>query len=216
MHYIQKRILDTLRTAETIRYAKLNTHNIESGHFRYHVSQLVNAGHVEQLERGLYGLTAQGKKYVDGLSRNTVRPAPMPKVITYTLLERGGMFLLQKKQKQPYMGLLNMIGGKLHEGETAEQATIREVYEKTHITITSPELMGIFEILISSNTGLMSHAIAYVFKAKAPADALDPTLTYLRSRDFHDAPDLAPDFLPIFEKLHNSPSMCIATLEITM
>lgn len=215
MHFIQKHILDELRTVETMHYAPLNTNEIESGHFRYHLSQLVKDGYVEQLERGVYGLSLKGQQYVDKLSENRINPFPMPKVITYTLLRDGGTFLLQEKIKQPYMGLLNMIGGKVHHGELAHVAAVREVHEKTGHIIEPPKLRGIFEILIKKNDELLSHAIAYVFVADVNVNDFDSdSFASLRADDLKTATNLAPDFLPIFHNIINHPDICIESLEL--
>lgn len=214
MHYIQKHILDELRTVDTMRYTQLNTKGVESGHFRYHLSQLVQDGYVEQLERGVYGLTHSGQQYVDKLSANTVNSAPMPKVITYTLLRDGDKILLQRKPKQPYMGLLNMIGGKLHHGESAQQAATREVCEKTGTSINPPKSAGIFEVLISKDDKLLTHVVAYVFIADIDAtDFDDPSITLLDTSKLSDA-QLAPDLLPIFDLISDDSKIHTDCLEI--
>lgn len=215
MHYIQKHILDELRTVESKRYAQLNTIGVESSHFRYHLGQLVSDGYVEQLERGLYGLTQKGQQLVDKLSANRINPKSMPKVITYILLIDGDKVLLQEKQKQPYMGLLNMIGGKLHEGETAQAAATREVYEKTGVSIEAPALKGIFEVLISNEENLLTHAIAYVFTASVDtADFKHETIKVINAKDLSQIENLAPDFLPIFKRIQNSSDIATASLHI--
>ena len=49
--------------------------------------------------------------------------------------------LLVKRNKKPYPNCWNGIGGKLEEGETAEQAAIRECLEETGIKIENPRLL---------------------------------------------------------------------------
>ena len=94
MHYIQKHILDELRVEESVRYTQLNADEIESGHFRYHLTQLIKGGLVEQAERGLYRLSPAGLHAVDRLSKGRVNAVAMPKVITYILLQCGDTVLL--------------------------------------------------------------------------------------------------------------------------
>ena len=200
-----------------MRYAQLNDIDIESGHFRYHLSELVKDDYVEQLERGLYALTERGQQLVDKLSEHGVNPKAMPKVITYTLLTDDDSVLLYEKPKQPYMGLLNMIGGKLHEGETSQQAAIREVHEKTGKIIESPELVGIFEILISSKVGLLTHVIAYVFMAQVDAaDFKHETIKRISTDTLSQIDKLAPDFLPIFHRLQASSGVATANIQIKL
>lgn len=219
MHYIQKNILDQLRVADSMRYAKLNTTEVESSHFRYHLTQLIQDGYVQQLERGLYGLTLKGQSYLDKLSEHSVMLTPMPKVITYTLLRDGDTVLLQEKSKQPYAHLLNMIGGKLHEGEVAQQAAVREVSEKIGAVINSPELKGVFEILINSDESLLTHVIAYVFVAEVDAAGfMSHSVKQLAKTDLETAKNLAPDFMPIFNAIDKTTAIAVDsfTLEYTI
>lgn len=205
MHYIQKHILDSLRATDTVRYAQLNTQDVENGHFRYHLTQLINDGYVAQLDRGLYGLTKSGQQYVDKLSQKNFKAMPMPKVITYTLLTSGDSVILQQKQKQPYLHLLNMIGGKLHEGETSQQAAVREVKEKTGNTIGLPRLAGVFEVMISNEDTIHTHVIAYVYVANVnAAEYTQPTLHTIPITQLQNTAQLAPDFLPLFNKIQNA------------
>ncbi len=205
MHYIQKHILDKLRSKESMNYTALKPAEIESGHFRYHLSELVKDGYVVSFTRGKYSLTSKGQSYVDKLSEKRVNPFPMPKVITYTLLKDDDTLLLHKKPKQPYMGLLNMIGGKLHEGELASEAAMREVKEKTGVTIISPRLAGIFEILIFNDSDLFTHVIAYVFVAETSKDNFkDEAIVAIPEKEVTNVSNLAPDFLSILNKLDAS------------
>ena len=210
MHYIQKNILDQLRVADSMRYAKLNTTEVESSHFRYHLTQLIQDGYVQQLERGLYGLTLKGQSYLDKLSEHSVMLTSMPKVITYTLLRDGDTVLLQEKSKQPYAHLLNMIGGKLHEGEVAQQAAVREVLEKTSAVIDPPELKGIFEVLINADESLFTHVIAYVFLAEVDAARfMSHSIKQLTKTELKATKKLAPDFMPIFNAIDKTTTIAV-------
>lgn len=200
MHFIQKHILDVLRTRSTVHYAELNTLDIESGHFRYHLRELIKDGLVVQQDRGIYSLTPEGARMVDRLSQKHGAPHAMPKVITYTLLTSGGSLFLQRKQKEPYKGLLNMIGGKLHEGESSEAAAIREVQEKTGLSIVAPKLRGIFEVQISQSDTLLSHVIAYVYAANIADEEYD-TLERVQKSALTQLTDCAPDLIPIISSL---------------
>ena len=48
--------------------------------------------------------------------------------------------LMVKRNKPPYKGCWNGIGGKIEENETEIQATIRECYEETEIKLDNPKL----------------------------------------------------------------------------
>lgn len=209
MHYIQKHILDRLRESELVRYTQLNPGNIESGHFRYHMRQLVQDGYVTQIDRGLYALSKDGQKLVDKLSGGKIKAHAMPKIITYTLLRHNNAVLLYKKPKQPYMGLLNMVGGKIHEGETTQQASIREVKEKTGLDIKEPRLAGVFEIFIKKDEEIFTHVIAYTYDAD-----IDEHKDLVPISELHNLPNLAPDLLPVFNLVNKSPNIKTETIEV--
>ena len=42
--------------------------------------------------------------------------------------------LMCKRLKNPYLGLYNMVGGKIEKGESSENAAYRELFEETGIT----------------------------------------------------------------------------------
>lgn len=44
-------------------------------------------------------------------------------------------YLMCKRRKDPYKGLLNFVGGKKEDGESISECTMREVYEETGIFI---------------------------------------------------------------------------------
>ena len=46
----------------------------------------------------------------------------------------GGKILMCKRRKNPYIGLFNLVGGKIEPGEESERAACRELREETGIT----------------------------------------------------------------------------------
>ena len=213
MHFIQKHILDELRGHGTMRYAALQPEGIESSHFRYHLKELERDGYVASPERGVYELTAKGQHYVDRLSRGSVNVINMPKVITYTLLTHSDSYLLQVKDREPYKGLLNMIGGKVHESETTAVAAVREVHEKAGIDIEAPAPAGVFEVIIRRDTDLLTHAIAYVYTAEVAE--IPESLELIKKAELTQTPNLAPDTLAIITAASTT-NRPISTLEITL
>lgn len=53
--------------------------------------------------------------------------------------------LLCKREKEPYKGLYNLVGGKVEEGEEGQEAAYRELYEETGITEKSIELKHLMD-----------------------------------------------------------------------
>ena len=66
--------------------------------------------------------------------------------------------LLVKRNKKPYKGCWNGIGGKIENNETPYEAAIRECMEKTGILITKPKLLVTYvypeDNVMNSNTRL--------------------------------------------------------------
>ena len=169
MHIYQKHILDLLRHSSELHYAQLQPDGVESSHFKYHLNQLMKDGYVQQQSRGVYALTMEGLAYADTLSEGSVIPELSPKVVTYTLLEDDVHYYLIKKAKDPYRGLLNMVGGKVHVGETTASSAKREVSEKTSLVVDIVRLRGVAEVRVYCENVLLSHAIAYVYSAQLDA-----------------------------------------------
>jgi 8-oxo-dGTP pyrophosphatase MutT (NUDIX family) len=139
----------------------------------------------------------------------------VPKLITYVLLKDETNFYLQRKQKEPYAGLINMIGGKVHVGESTIEAARREVLEKTTYKPKNLTLLSIAEIRISQNSNLLSHAIAYVYGAMIGEDAKKlQDCIKIPQEATADYKDLAPDFIRIITEINNSETLCVLNMAI--
>lgn len=212
MHMYQKHILDMLRSQSSMRYSELQPDDIESSHFKYHLNQLIKDKHVELVSRGVYQLTTTGKAYVDRLSTDSVNLRLAPKVITYTILHDENSYFLQRKTKEPYIELLNLIGGKVHLGESTKEAALREVEEKTHLVLESVTPRGVAEIRITQKDLLLSHVVAYIYSAQVksqPDDTVEVPFDMLAVRE-----DLAPDLKSILDALQPAEGYAVFDLAI--
>jgi ADP-ribose pyrophosphatase YjhB (NUDIX family) len=201
MHYLQKYMLDILRRGDEVRYTDLLPPGIESSHARYHLGQLETSGYVRKQPAGTYALTTEGKTLVDYLSTVGVRPKRTPKVITYTLLTHGDQLLLYQKDKEPYKGLVGLIGGKVHFGEDMTESAVREVHEKFGWQIPSPSLVGVADIRIREGDKLLSHVIAYVHQAALPdlATPAPACLVRVRRKELATRSGLMPDLTELLD-----------------
>jgi len=216
---LQKHILDILRYQDGARYRELLPANIESSHLRYHLGQLESAGYVQkQADQGLYKLTTAGKTIVDYLSSVGTNPKQTPKVISYTLLTYGGQLLLYQKDKEPYKGLVGMIGGKVHFGEDVSAAAQREVHEKMGWDVDLPRLAGVADIRISEGNVLLSHVVAYVHVGKVaelPAKTV-PQLIVTTDSEVRTH-QLIPDLLPLLEAIDtHKKTTFVVSLQLTV
>ncbi len=135
LHVIQKEILIRLIQNPELRYSQLKPKHIESNHFMYHLKALMRDGMVEKRDNGNYSLTMEGKLYADQVNLKTLKVRRQPKIVTLVAVQNDkNQWLLYKRKHQP---LINQIGfpyGKLHLGETVQEAAERELMEKTGLT----------------------------------------------------------------------------------
>lgn len=132
MHRLQQHIMQQLILNPDMRYARLKPVDVEGNLFMYHLGKVIDAGWVHKRADGLYELTADGKLYADRLSLKTLTPRAQPRIVTLMAITNpAGEWLLYRRQRQPLMGMVGFPYGKVHLGETIEQAAARELKEKT-------------------------------------------------------------------------------------
>ena len=215
MHYIQKQILDQLRTQSTARYAELQPDGVESSHFKYHLNILIADGLVAHISRGTYVLTDRGQAHVDKLSAGRVNAHDTPKVITYTLIADDTHYYLYRKEKDPYRNQVNMVGGKLHIGETATAASQRELSEKLGIDDDVPEVIGVANIRITLGGKPFTHVIAYICQVTVTAPIHHSRVVTVAKSDLATPTELAPDFHAVMQMVA-SPQHAIRDITIEL
>lgn len=67
------------------------------------------------------------------------------------------------RRSEPYIGTIVFPGGKLHPGETVEDAAVRELIEETFIDIQLENILGVYS---DPNRDPREHRISTVFIAK--------------------------------------------------
>lgn len=208
----QKHILDLLRGSKVLRYSELQPDGVESSHFKYHLDQLQHEGLVDRVERGVYALTEKGKMAVDRLSVGRINAMQTPKVITYTLLQDDNNYYLYRKNKEPFLNTLNMVGGKVHLNELAHDAALREVSEKADLAAVDLHHELVAEVRVHQNDQLISHFVAYVFTARFEDSSRK--LERIPKSDLADRSDLAPDLLALLEAIDTAQSFI--TVDLTL
>lgn len=163
MHYIQKYILDKLVFAYNLRNRDMRPPNTESNLYQYHLKRLVDSGYIAK-QGASYTLSVKGLQYADKHSSDLKDQRPQPKLVTILELKNSsGEVLLIKKSKQPFIGMYNLPSGKIHEGETLEQAGRRELAEK--VGVTDPITLtpsGTVHLTIKDDAQVISESYGFV------------------------------------------------------
>ncbi|HEX7141594.1 MAG TPA: NUDIX hydrolase, partial [Nitrososphaeraceae archaeon] len=67
---------------------------------------------------------------------------PIPTVDA--IIQNSSSILLVKRVKDPYKNRFALPGGFVNEGETIEEALVREVYEETSLEVHPIEILGVY------------------------------------------------------------------------
>jgi len=67
---------------------------------------------------------------------------PIPTVDA--IIQKSSFLLLIKRQNDPYKDTFALPGGFVDEGETVEEALVREVFEETSLEIHPIEILGVY------------------------------------------------------------------------
>jgi ADP-ribose pyrophosphatase YjhB (NUDIX family) len=134
-HKIQMAILARLKEQSPARYSFLKPDRVEGNVFVYHLRALISQGIVEKVPDG-YGLTTEGKLYIDQLRGDGLGIRIQPRIVTLIALRRpDGAYLLYKRRQEPYRGLVGYPYGKIHLGERIAESAARECQDKIGISL---------------------------------------------------------------------------------
>ena len=89
-------------------------------------------------------------------------------------IERDGVYLLLRRNEEPYLGEWDLPGGFVEMGESPSDAVVREVLEETGLTVTPMEVIGTFTSEYG-DTGKHTIDIAYLCRLDGGDFELDRT-----------------------------------------
>ena len=166
-HHIQRRIFNRLVGAESLRYSELKPKEIEANLFMYHLKELMKMGLVEKDDKN-YRLTESGKMLATKFSVREVGIRQMPSTLSIIVLRASdGSWLLYERKRQPYIGWLGWPSGKIHMGETLNEAGRREASEKCGYEDIDLHLLGNFSLVTKGiPSDFVNHVIGYVWFAE--------------------------------------------------
>jgi ADP-ribose pyrophosphatase YjhB (NUDIX family) len=171
MHRLQQQIIYRLSLESPLRYARLKPAEVEGNHFMYHLRKLLGEGLVAKRE-GVYELTPAGMLYVDKLSLKTLEPRIQPKIVTLIACQNeAGEWLLYRRRRQPFTGLIGFPYGKIHLGERIAEAAERELEEKTGLQAELTHV-GDFYSTVFQGGELISQQLSHMFVGERPQGEL--------------------------------------------
>lgn len=136
----------------------------------YHLRAVTKEGYVQKVPGG-YQLTAAGKRYVDRISMEKFQPRIQPKIVSMLVItNKKGELLLWQRNKQPFIGKMSFPVGKIHLGESLDDAAERELSEKTGLH-TKLNHVGDGYITIYEGTELVSQVMFHCFTGTSASDA---------------------------------------------
>jgi len=166
MHWIQRHILELLMTHDMMRFSELRAEGVESNLFQYHLRHVIRKGLVEKSGEG-YRLAPAGLYYADRFSPVYKGERPQPKLITIVVMRNdAGQVLLLKKPRQPWLGDYHLPAGKIHTGETTNQAATRELVEKAGILVDSVHYRALTHVQVFKSGELVSDYFGFIFSCQ--------------------------------------------------
>jgi ADP-ribose pyrophosphatase YjhB (NUDIX family) len=137
LHDYQLSILKTLLFNPGSRFSELNTVNVTSDHFNFHIQKLIVKGLINK-SAGKYFLTPKGKEFAGRMDTDRLKLAKQAKasVALHAVRRVKGVtqYLIHRRLKEPFYGWSGSHSGKINWGETPEAAASREFFEKSGLT----------------------------------------------------------------------------------
>ncbi|MCK4670299.1 MAG: NUDIX domain-containing protein [Nanoarchaeota archaeon] len=159
---------------------------IRSNMVSYHLEKMQEEGLLEK--RGeYYYLTKEAEKYIPIVSHLTgEKMSPLPVVLV--ALVNNGKILLIKRNKRPYQGYWAMIGGKMNLEESFEEASIRQIKEKTNIDASFVSVNNVLHERVEGDD-MIKHSFILFF-TKMQTDTFDFCRTELGELRWFDLSEI--------------------------
>lgn len=164
LHYLQMQILRQLMYNPGARFSAINSTNLPSDHFNYHLSTLIDSGMIIKNDSS-YNLTAKGKEYANTMDTSDLTIEKQPKVAVMIIATKADKLLIQTRLKEPYYGFAGFITGKVRFGEQIAQTAARELMEEAGLTAEFKLSYILHEHVYSKDGDLLEDKIFHVVHA---------------------------------------------------
>lgn len=99
----------------------------------------------------------------------------------------NGKLLFCKRKKEPYLGLYNLVGGKIEEGEDGFSAAYRELYEETGISHDDINLHHMMDFTYYNQDCYVEVYVGYLKEEVLLQEEDHPLVWFDRTEDFFDS-----------------------------
>lgn len=174
---IQLRILTILNsTKEEKRFSELNTENLTSDHFNYHLKYLLDRGYIEKID-SKYSITFRGKKVMSDIDLKGKKYDMFRFSVTVNVVKEIDCkkhILVQERNRYPYIDDVNTVAGKVKKGESVKDAAIRKLKEETGLVVPEVKVLGTLRKIRLDREGNMVEDVVYtVCYAENPTGELE-------------------------------------------
>lgn len=170
LHHIQKEIILSLAHRSPQRFSQLQPPQIPNNTFSYHLKKLLHAEFITLVDGG-YIPTRKALKALQYEENIEGETSNNPVFITAIYVTNNdGKVLLLRRNYPPFIGWNCVPAGLIHQGESLEQAALRELSEKTSIEANDIEFAGVldFQYLEDVSRDLFVHTVAFVYSYRLP------------------------------------------------
>ncbi|QQR93394.1 NUDIX domain-containing protein [bacterium] len=133
LNEIQMQIIKELTFKPSYKFSDIKPYKITSDKFSYHLKALQDLNLIIKSDSGEYSLSTEGKKFATTIDMEVKKVEKLPKNSVLLIVKRDDKFAIQRRMKEPYIGFLGFITGKIKFGETLIEAANRELEEECQI-----------------------------------------------------------------------------------
>ncbi len=168
---IQVQILRQLSKGGGRRFSEINTGDVPTDHFSYHLKQLIKYGFVEKSADNLYSLSAYGKTRSIMLYPNSngfIEQGFMAvRIVVTKKVGKTLKYLIQERIVEPYKGVYGTPGEKILYGEKLSEAADRALKVQTGLTCPL-ELKGMIHMFDELSGEIMQDKYFFIFSGSEP------------------------------------------------
>lgn len=158
-----------------LRFSQINTKNISSDQFSYHLRQLAKNGLIEKTSDNRYQLSVAGRGRAILMDNHSSKFIEQGFTACRVVLTRGEgaskQYLIQRRTRVPYKGYHGDPGGKILFGEDVLEAAARNMKAETGLTCDM-SIAGLVHFKDSYQDEVVQDKFFFVIKATNPSGEL--------------------------------------------